>query len=98
MCFENRQKNSRCSKFYGSNIIDRLEQKFKKFCSDLILIGGDFNSKTGTKPDYTTQDTWESSVPPGDYERDTVAVSITSEIVSINYFGQQLLKLCAEYP
>ena len=31
---------------------------------------------------------------PGDYELDTFAVSRINEDVSINYFGQKLLKLC----
>ena len=94
-CVYNNPKNSRYSKFYDSNVIDRLEQQLKKFCSsDLILIGGDFNSRTGTEPDYITEDTRDLRFLSADYELDTFTVSKNNEDVSINYFGQQLLKLC----
>ena len=48
-----------------------LEQQLKKFSSsDLILAGGDFNSRTGTEPD-----TRDLSFLQGDYELDTFTVS-----------------------
>ena len=51
-CVYTSSKNSRYTKFYDSNVIDRLEQQLNKFSSsNLILIGGDFNSRTGTEPD-----------------------------------------------
>ena len=35
-------------------LLNRLEQQFKTFSSlDLILIGGDFNSRTGTEQRVT---------------------------------------------
>ena len=87
-CVYNSPKNSRYSKFYDSNVIDRLEQQLKKFCpSDLILIGGDFNSRTGTEPDYITEDTRDLSFLSADYELETFTVSKNNEDVSINYFG-----------
>ena len=65
----NSPKNSRYTKFYDSNVFNRLEQQFKKFSSsDLILIGADFNSRTENKPDYITEDTRDLSFLPVDYE------------------------------
>ena len=51
-----------------------------------------FNSRTGTEPDYIT-DTKNLNLS-GDYAIDTFTVSRNNEDVSINYFGHQLLKLC----
>ena len=94
-CVYNSPKNLRYTMFYDSNVIDRLEQQLKKFSSsDLISIGGYFNSRAGNEPDYITEDTRNMSFLPGDYEPDKFTVSRNNEDVSINYFGQQLLKLC----
>ena len=83
------------TKFYDNNVIDRLEQQLKKFSSSyLILISGNFNSRTGTEQDYITEDTKKFDFLPGGYERDTFIVSRNNEDVSINYFGHHLLKLC----
>ena len=65
----------------------------QKSSLNLILLGGDFNKRTGTEPDSITEDTRDLSFLPCDYELDTFTVSRNKEDVSINYFGQQLLKL-----
>ena len=84
-----------CTKFYDNNVIDRLDQQLKKFSSSyLILVSGNFNSRTGTEQDYITEDTKNFDFLPGDYERDTFTVSRNNEDVLINYFGHHLLKLC----
>ena len=73
----------RYTKFYDSNVIDRLQQQLKKFSSsDLILIGGDFNSRTGTEPGYITEDTREMSLLPEDYKLDIFTVSRNNEDAS----------------
>ena len=91
------QKNLRYTKFYDSNVIDRLEQQLKKFSySYWILIVGDFNSRTGTEPGYITEDTRDLSFLPGDYELDTFTVPRNNEDVSIMFFGQQLPKFSIE--
>ena len=59
-----------------------------------MLIGGGFNSRTGTDPNYINQDKRDLSFLPGDYELDAYAVSRNNEDVSINCFCQQLLKHC----
>ena len=59
-----------------------------------MLIDGGFNSRTGTDPNYINQDKRDLSFLPGDYELDAYAVSRNNEVVSINYFCQQLLKHC----
>ena len=69
-----------------------LRRKFS--ASDLMLIGGDFDSRTGTDPDYINQDKSDLSFLSGDYELDAYTVSRNNEDVSINYFCQQLLKHC----
>ena len=75
------KKNSRHTKSYDSNVIDRLEKQLKKFSSsNLILIGTDFNSRTGT-----TRNTRDLSFLPGDYDFGTFTVSRNN--VSINHFG-----------
>ena len=72
-------------------------RKIKKSSySDLILIGGDFNSKTGTDPDYVNEDARDMSSLPGDYELDTFTMSRNNEDVSINYFGQRKLCIAAK--
>ena len=87
-CVYNSPENLRCTMFYDSNVIDRLEQQLKKFSSsDLILIGGYFNSRAWNEPDYITEDTRNMSFLPGDYEPDKFTVSRNNEDVSINYFG-----------
>ena len=66
-CVSNSPKNLIYTTFYDSNVTDRLEQ-FSS--SDLTLISGDFNSRTGTEPDYITEDTHDLNSLPGDHEFD----------------------------
>ena len=69
MYIYNSRKNSTYTKFYDSSVIDRSEQHLKKFSSwDLILLDGDFNSRTGTGPDYITEDAKDLNFLSGDYE------------------------------
>ena len=84
-CVYNTPKSSNNTEFYDSNVIDRLKQQLEKFSSsNLIVIGRDFNSKTGTEPDYITEYTRDLSFLPEDYELDTFTVSRNNEDVSIN--------------
>ena len=84
-------KNSTYTKFNDSKVIDRLEQQLKKLLSsDLILIGGHFNSKTG----YITEDSKDITFLLEDYELDRFTVSRNNEHVSINYFDHQLFQRC----
>ena len=84
-CVYNSPKSSNYTKFYDSNVIDRLKQQLRKLSSsNLILIGRDFDSRTGTEPDYVTEDTRDSNFLPGDYELDTFTVSRNNEDVSMN--------------
>ena len=72
----NSSKNSSYSRIYDVNVIDRLEKQLKKFSSSgLILIGGNFNSRTGTELDYVTEDTKHLNFLAGDCEIDTITVS-----------------------
>ena len=75
---------------------DLIQSKiYKKVSSsDLILIGGDFNSRTTTESNCITEDTRHMSFLLGDYELETFTVSRNNEVVSINYFGRQLLRIC----
>ena len=81
----NSPKNSKYTKFYDSNVLDRLEQQLKKISSsDFILIRGDFNSRTETEPDYITENTRDMNFLSGVYKLDTFTVSRNNEDVSIN--------------
>ena len=56
--------------------------------SDSVFIGEDFNGRTGTEPNYITEDIRDLSFQPGDYELGTFTVSRNNEDVSLNHFGQ----------
>ena len=59
--------------------------------SDLVLIGGDFNSRTGTLSDFVIEDERDLPFLPENYELDTHLTRRNNEDISINRFGEQLI-------
>ena len=53
----NSLENSEYSKMRKDSHLDELREKLLTFSeSDLVLIGGDFNSRTGTLSDFVIED------------------------------------------
>ena len=77
-----------------------LEQKISNIGTGSNLICfGDFNARTGTKPDYIENEDNTDLTIPDDYILDTVATTRRGnmDIVS-NKYGESLLSLCKDVP
>ena len=56
--------------------------------SDIILIGGDFNSRLGTQDDIITENENDLAYLPQDYEIDGITSIRNNQNISINYYGR----------
>ena len=92
----NSPKNSNYAKRNeNSNIIPTLQKQLSKFSpSDLVLIGGDFNSRVGTRSDFIFENDKDLKYLPSDYELDKTLKARNNQDMVINEYGQQLLDLC----
>ena len=71
-CVYNSPKNSTYTKETECNVLQLIEEQLAKFSeSDQIIIGGDFNSRIGTKADLITEDKKDLDFLPESYELDT---------------------------
>ena len=71
-CVYNSPKNSTYAKETECNVLQLIEEQLAKFSeSDQIIIGGDFNSRIGTKADLITEDKKDLDFLPESYELDT---------------------------
>ena len=58
------------------------------------MIGGDFNSRIGTKTDYVIDDRKDLHFLPEGYELDTFTTHRNNKDVSLTSYGDQLIQLC----
>ena len=58
------------------------------------MIGGDFNSRIGTKTDYMIDDRKDLHFLPEGYELDTFTTHRNNKDVSLTSYGDQLIQLC----
>ena len=56
--------------------------------SDIILIGGDFNSRLGTQDDIITENENDLVYLPQDYEIDSITSIGNNQNISINDYGR----------
>ena len=79
------------------NVYSELRDKLLSFSSsDLVFIGGDFNSRTGHLKDFIEESNSEHFVLPDSYETDYNIRQRNNEDVCINNYGHQLVDLCIE--
>ena len=91
----NSPKYSTYTKEKNLNVIDTLKEQLTFFSSsDIIFIGGDFNSRVGTQNDFIVENEKDFNYLPQDYELDIVTSVRNNQDVSINDYGLQLLDLC----
>ena len=94
-CACNSPKNSTYTKENECNVLQLIEEQLAKFSeSDQIIIGGDFNSRIGTKADFIVEDRKDLDFLPEGYELDTFTTHRNNEDVSLNSYGEQLIQLC----
>ena len=94
-CVYNIPKNSTYTKEYECNVLQLTEEQLAKFSeSDQIVIRGDFNSRIGTKADFTADDRKDLDFLPEVYELDTFMKHRNNKDVSLNSYGEQLVQLC----
>ena len=94
-CVYNRPKISTYTKENECNVLQLIEEQSAKFSeSDQIIIGGDFNSRIGTKADFIVEDRKDLDFLPEGYELDTFTTHRNNEDVSLNSYGEQLIQLC----
>ena len=60
----------------------------KFYSSDIILIGGDFNSRLGTQDDIITENENDLVYLPQDYEIDSITSIGNNQNISINDYGR----------
>ena len=83
-CVYNIPKNSTYTKEYECNVLQLTEEQLAKFSeSDQIVIRGDFNSRIGTKADFTADDRKDLDFLPEVYELDTFMTHRNNEDVSL---------------
>ena len=71
----NSPKYSIYTKEKNCNVIDILREQLTKFSlSDIIFIGGDFNSRVGSQDDFITESENDLDYLPQDYEIDSPIV------------------------
>ena len=58
------------------------------------MIGGDFNSRIGTKTDYMIDDRKDLHFLPEGYELDTFTTHRNNKDVPLNSYGEQLIQIC----
>ena len=91
----NSPKYSNYTKEKICNVIDVLKEQLTSFSSsDIIFIGGDFNSRIGTHDDFISENEKDLTYLPQDYELDSITSVRNNQDVSINDYGVQLLDLC----
>ena len=79
-CAYNSPKNLTYTKENECNILHLIEEQLSKFSeSDQIIIGGDFNSRIGTKADFLTEDTKDLDFLTEGYELDTFTTHRNNE-------------------
>ena len=72
-----------------------LEEQLSKFSSsDIIFIGGDFDSRVGTQDDFIIESENDLAYLPQSYEIDSITSIKNNQDISINDNGRQLLDLC----
>ena len=81
-----------CTKENECNVLELIEKQVANFSeSEQIIIGGDFNSGTGTKIDFIVDDRKYLDFLPEAYELDTFTKHRNNEDVSLNSYGEQLI-------
>ena len=83
------------SKMRKDSHLDQFRDKLLTFSeSDLVLIGGDFKSSTGTLSYFVIEDERDLPYFPENYELYTHVTRRNNEDISVNMFGEQLIDLC----
>ena len=91
----NSPKYSNYTKENNCNIIEILTEQLKIFSSsDIVFIGGDFNSRIGTQNDLILESEKDISYLTPDYEIDTTLPIRNNQDISVNEYGLQLIDLC----
>ena len=94
-CACNSPKNSTYTKENECNVLQLIEEQLAKFSeSDQIIIGGDFNSRIGTKADFMVEDRKDLEFLPKGSELDTSTAHRNNEDVSLNSYGEELIQPC----
>ena len=83
----NSPKHSNYTKENNCNVIDILREQLSKFSSsDIIFIGGDFNSRVGTRDDLIIESENDLDYLPQDYEIDSITSIRNNQDISINEY------------
>ena len=81
-------KNLTYTKENECNFLQLLEKQLVKFSeSDQIIIGGDFNSRIGTKADFIVEERKDLDFLPEGYALDTFTTHRNNEDVCLNSYG-----------
>ena len=90
----NSPNNSSYNKKETTHFFDILQDKMTEFSpTDYIIIGGDFNSRTGTLTDYATDHEKDSNFLnlPNDYELDKFTRTRNNQDIHTNSYGEKLI-------
>ena len=91
----NSPKHSNYTKENNCNVTDILREQLSKFSSsDIIFIGGDFNSRVRSQDDFIIESENDLDYLPQDYEIDSITSLRNNQDISMNGYGQYLLDLC----
>ena len=94
-CVYNSPKNSTYTKEDECNVLQLIEEQLAKFSkSDQIIIGEDFNSRIGTTANLIVDDRKDLYFLPEGYELNNFTTHRNNEDVSLNNYGEQLIRLC----
>ena len=93
----NSPKNSKYAKNNNCNVLDTLRCQLNHFSStDILIIGGDFNSRIGVQSDFITEGEKDLNYLPQGYQLDCILSNRNNKDPSMNEYGRQLLDLCIE--
>ena len=77
------------------DVFELIEKQLVKFSElDQIIIGGNFNSRIGTKADFKVEGRTDLDLPREGYELDTFTEHRNNKDISLNSYGKQLIQLC----
>lgn len=86
------------SKYHKENkfqFFTDLENQLKMFqTTDMVIIGGDFNSRVSDMPDFIIENEKDLQYMPENYETDLVRSNRCNEDPTVNQFGKELINLC----
>ena len=74
-------------------MLKTLKEHLSKFNKgDFVFVGGDFNGRVGTEPDFINENETDLKYSPEGYE--LFKSNRNNHVISLSEYGRQLLSLC----